>query len=87
MMQRRDILNHCKVYVDVYAKFSRDGGLLPMEITWEDGSRYEIDRVLKVERCASRKAGGVGIMYTCMIRGQISHLFYEVDKWFLERKI
>ena len=36
--------------------------------------------------CASRKAGGVGMMYTCMIQGQESHLFYEVDKWFMERK-
>ena len=25
-------------------------------------------------------------MYTCMIQGQESHLFYEVDKWFMERK-
>lgn len=30
--------------------------------------------------------GGVGMMYTCMIQGQESHLFYEVDKWFMERK-
>jgi len=26
------------------------------------------------------------MMYTCMIQGQESHLFYEVDKWFMERK-
>lgn len=54
--------------------------------TWEDGRKYNIDRILKIERCASRKAGGVGMMYTCMIQGQESHLFYEVDKWFMERK-
>lgn len=54
--------------------------------TWEDGRKYSIDRILKIERCASRKAGGVGMMYTCMIQGQESHLFYEVDKWFMERK-
>ena len=53
---------------------------------WEDGRKYSIDRILKIERCASRKAGGVGMMYTCMIQGQESHLFYEVDKWFMERK-
>ena len=50
------------------------------------GRKYSIDRILKIERCASRKAGGVGMMYTCMIQGQESHLFYEVDKWFMERK-
>ena len=66
--------------------FSRIGQLAPIFFTWEDGRKYSIDRILKIERCASRKAGGVGVMYTCMIQGQESHLFYEVDKWFMERK-
>lgn len=75
-----------KVYVEVVARFGREGDLVPIFFVWEDGKKYMIDRVLKVERCASRKAGGVGIMYTCMIQGQESHLFYEADKWFMERK-
>ena len=69
-----------KVYVDVVAEFRKDGRLVPIFFTWEDGRKY------RIERCASRKAGGVGVMYTCMIQGQESHLFYEVDKWFMERK-
>lgn len=75
-----------KVYVDVIARFNKEGVLTPLSFTWEDGKQYTIDRVLKHERCASRKAGGVGIMYTCMVQGQESHLFFEVDKWFVERK-
>lgn len=75
-----------KVYVDVIAEFSTDGSLIPLCFIWEDGRKYTIDRILKKERCASRKAGGVGIMYTCMVQGQESHLFFEVDKWFMERK-
>ena len=31
-----------KVYVDVLAEFSRDGQLIPKEISWEDGRKYEI---------------------------------------------
>lgn len=31
-----------KVYVDVLAEFSKDGLLIPKEITWEDGRKYEI---------------------------------------------
>ena len=69
-----------KVYVDVVAEFRKDGQLVPIFFTWEDGRKYSIDRILKIERCASRKAGGVGMMYACMIQGQESHLFYEVDK-------
>ncbi len=75
-----------KVYVDVIAEFSTDGSLIPLCFIWEDGRKYTIDRILKKERCASRKAGGVGIMYTCMVQDQESHLFFEVDKWFMERK-
>ena len=49
-----------KVYVDVVAKFSRDGVLLPVEITWEDGKKYEISWVKDKRKAASTKAGGVG---------------------------
>ena len=49
-----------KVYVDVLAVFSREGELIPKAFVWEDGHRYEIDKISKPERCASRKAGGTG---------------------------
>ena len=45
-----------KVYVDVVAEFRKDGRLVPIFFTWEDGRKYSIDRILKIERCASRKA-------------------------------
>ena len=79
-------MNEVKVYVDVDAHFSKDGQLMPSAITWEDGHRYPVDRVTDVQRCASRKAGGVGIRYTCIVGGKQSYLFYEVDKWFVERR-
>lgn len=60
-----------KVYVDVIAEFSKDGCLIPILFVWEDGRKYKIDKVLKIERCASRKAGGVGMMYTCMVQGNV----------------
>jgi uncharacterized protein (UPF0179 family) len=75
-----------KVYVDVVAEFRKDGRMMPLCFVWEDGVKYQIDRIQKVERCASRKAGGAGIRYTCMVQGQESHLFFEVDKWFMERR-
>lgn len=75
-----------KVYVSVTAEFTEDGALLPKAFVWEDGTRYTIDRIKKIERCASRKAGGAGIMYTCMVKGQESHLFYEENnRWFLNK--
>ncbi|MCR5502986.1 MAG: hypothetical protein K6F53_08250 [Lachnospiraceae bacterium] len=77
-----------KVYVDVDATFTSDGGLLPRSLVWEDGRRYTIDRIRKIERCASRRAGGAGIMYTCLVSGREIHLFYEENmRWFLESKL
>lgn len=37
-----------KVYVAVRAEFTEDGTMLPREITWEDGEKYEIDRVSQI---------------------------------------
>lgn len=79
-------MENLKVYVDVNVQFSKDGDLIPRSFIWEDGTTYEIDRVTKKERCASRKAGGVGIRYTCMVGGKECHLYFEVDKFFMEKK-
>ena len=82
-----DASNPSKVYVDVLAEFSREGFLRPCRITWEDGRKYPIDRIRKCERRASRKAGGMGLMYTCVIGGQEVSLFYEENqRWFVTRK-
>lgn len=75
-----------KVYVDVYASFSKDGRLLPKRIIWEDGRIFDIDRICDIRRAASLKAGGVGIRYTCVIHGREVYLFYEENyQWFMER--
>lgn len=74
-----------KIYVDVLAQFSRDGELLPVSINWEDGRKFEIDRIKDVRRAASLRAGGVGTRYTCQICGQSKYLYYEGNNmWFVE---
>lgn len=73
-------------YVDVLAEFSKDGLLIPKEITWEDGRKYEITRVKDKRRAASTRAGGVGERYTCVVDGKEIFLFYEDNNmWFMER--
>ena len=81
------INNSYKIYVDVTAEFFPDGRLIPRFITWEDGRKFEIDKVKECRRAASFKAGGVGMRYTCMICGSEHYLFYEENyKWFVEAK-
>ena len=78
--------NPYKAYIDVTARFS-EGQMIPLSLTWEDGHSYEIDRIKKGQRLASRKAGGCGICYTCLIHNQEVQLFYEENGlWFVTRK-
>ena len=70
----------------ILAEFSKDGLLIPKEITWEDGRKYEITRVKDKRRAASTRAGGVGERYTCVVDGKEIFLFYEDNNmWFMER--
>jgi hypothetical protein len=79
-------MESCKVYVEVLAKFSKDGILVPKAITWEDGNIYDIDGIRDMKRAASTKAGGVGMRYTCVVHGKEVFLFYEDNNlWFMER--
>ncbi len=79
-------MDNSKVYVDVLAKYSRDGGLIPVSFVWEDGKRYSIDRVTDVRRAASLKAGGMGMRYTCTVCGKETQLFLDEERWFMERR-
>ena len=58
-----------KVYVSVDVAFDTDGHMRPVFLTWEDGTKYEIDRVIECCRAASMKAGGCGDRYTIRVGG------------------
>ena len=84
-----------KVYLGVEVDFGSDGVMLPRTIIWEDGSRFEVDRVLDIRPAAAQKAGGQGDKYTFEINGQIRHIFFEhncdygsanLGRWFMEWK-
>ncbi|HEX2926602.1 MAG TPA: hypothetical protein VHP38_10160 [Ruminiclostridium sp.] len=59
----------CKKYVTVTAQFDEKGNIMPTAILWDDGTQFEIDKVLDVRPAVSLKAGGTGIRYTCRIEG------------------
>lgn len=75
-----------KVYVGVLIQQDKEGRITPLEITWENGDVYEIEKVTGVCRAASLKAGGAGVRYTCRIRNKETFLFLENDRWFVEGK-
>ena len=84
-----------KVYVAVRVEFTADGTMLPRELTWEDGEKFDIDRVTDIRQAAAMKAGGQGDRYTIWVRGRQSYLFFErnhsltgnnLGRWFVERR-
>ena len=88
-------INDPKVYVAVRAEFTEDGTMLPRELTWEDGEKFEIDRIIDIRQAPALKAGGQGDRYTIMVQGKQSYLFFErstnltgnvIGRWFVERR-
>ena len=76
-----------KIYVRVNADFMEDGRIMPRFLVWEDGTKFEIDKVTDIRQAASLKAGGCGMRFACMIRGEVHYLFYEGNfRWFVEAK-
>lgn len=84
-----------KVYVPVTASFTAEGTLMPTSLTWEDGTKYDIDKVSDVRQAAAMKAGGQGDRYTIHVQGKTSFLFFErnasiagnnIGRWFVERR-
>ena len=78
-----------KVYVEVNADHSADGKVIPNYFVWEDGHRYEIDRVIDVRRAASLKAGGIGVRYTVKVSGKQAYMWLEDGgcRWFMEGEV
>lgn len=68
-----------KIYIGVTAYINPEGVQTPKSVTWEDGSVYEIDRIL------SAKKIGISIQYRIMMYGRekIIHLG-EDGRWFVE---
>ena len=88
--------HYVREYVEVTVDFTPEGVMVPRFLTWEDGHRYEIDRIRGVQAAPALKAGGQGDRYTVMIGGKERFLFFEhnadygdrkIGKWFVEKKI
>ena len=75
-----------KVYVDVVARIDSDGTVTPLTVIWENGKKYEIDRVYSVQRAYATKVGGTGIRYEISVSGKRTYLFVDEGKWFVEAK-
>lgn len=75
-----------RINVEVIARFDLEGCIVPLEIIWEGGRIFPVDRVINSQRAASLKAGGQGTRYTILVGGRQAYLFFENPLWFVEGK-
>ena len=73
-----------KTYVNVIVEHQSDGRKTPKEIRFDDGRRFEIDKVTERRRAAATKVGGTGIRYTVFIQGKERKIFEDDGLWFVE---
>ena len=74
-----------RINLAVNVRHEKDGRAFPTSIGWEDGRKFEVDRILDIRNAAAHKCGGVGIRYTCKICGKTVELFDEEGLWFMEK--
>ena len=84
-----------KVYVPVEVDFDKKGQMYPRVIHWEDGKKYEVDKVMFVRPAPAARAGGQGDRYTIRMNGRETYIFFEHNveygsqipgRWFVERR-
>ena len=75
-----------KRYVEVDVRFSTEGRLRPLQIIFDKGQVYKIDKIKDICRRAA-DVGGVGDRYTCMIQGKERELWFEDGRWFVAAKV
>lgn len=75
-----------KRYVEVVTNTSADGEVTPLEIVWDDGRRFRIDRIVDRRLARSLKTGGTGVRFTVVIGGTTTHLWHERPRWFVQAR-
>lgn len=83
----RGLAGREKRYVEVVSDTAADGAVTPLDIVWDTGVRYHVDRVLDVRQAHSLKTSGVGVRYTVRVGGTTTYLWYEGPRWFVEAKV
>ena len=87
MVRVRGVAGRKKKYVEVVSDTSEDGVVTPLDIVWDTGVRYHIDRVLDRRQAHSLRTGGTGMRYTVRVSGRDTFLYYEGPRWFVEAKV
>lgn len=74
-----------KTFVKVRCDFEFGGRITPLLFRTENGPAVRIDRILDVRPAPVSRLGGQGIRYLCRVNDKTICLFYDEDRWFVEK--
>ena len=70
-----------KTFVEVDCHCREDGAVVPKSITWRDGRKWDIERV--VHTCSSCNGEFEGIRYTIIIGSAEKYLYRLGSQWYV----
>ena len=76
-----------KIEVEVVVRFLKNGGMRPLFLVWENGTRYEIDSVIYFERACVHVSSVLPVRFICVMGGREKYLYFEreEERWFVEK--
>lgn len=78
-------MEEIKLYVNVIAKFDKEGMITPMILEWRDGLLYDVEKVVAISECPSKRHGGQGAHYKVQIGTKQAILSFEDPCWFINK--
>ena len=70
--------------INVIVKMDEFGNITPLTILWSNTLTLQIDKIIDIRKKASLKGGGIGVRYTCRIKGHERFLWLDEYTWFVE---
>ena len=79
-------MSYRKVFVAVVVRISEEGKIKPLEIEWQDGKRFKIERILDERRASSNAGSILTVKYKVLINGLEKSLYMQTEdlRWFVE---
>ncbi len=75
-----------KRYVTVNADYMANGSVCPHSVTL-DGKRYQIDRIVRVDKGRTVNGWTGRTCYEIEIQKKRANLYLEAERWYVEMKV
>ena len=74
------------MYVNVFAKFDKDGNVTPVWVEWVDGTIYEVNRIMETTVHKNKRLETEEVCYFVQIGQRKTRLLYDKKRWSVIRR-